>query len=139
MAWTFDRERPIYLQIESGLKQKIISGEYPPGARLPAVRDLAEEASVNPNTLQRALADLEREGFVYAHRTSGRFVTEDAERIGAARTELAEERLREFVSGMKSLGLTIEELTTMLTQEMSATTAATKPASQSETPTEEDK
>ena len=77
MSWSFDNTKPIYLQIMEKIKLQIVSHELEPNQQLPTVRDLASEAGVNPNTIQRALSDLEREGFVYSKRTTGRFVTED--------------------------------------------------------------
>ncbi len=104
MNWTFSSDRPIYLQLQEQLKLRVISGVYPPGGRLPSVRDMASEASVNPNTLQKALEMLEREGFVYSQRTSGRFVTEDTAMIEQAKTELAAAQVEHFFLTMKSLG-----------------------------------
>ena len=77
MAWTLDSDRPIFLQIVERIQTDIVSGRYQPGDKLPSVRDLAAEASVNPNTMQKAFAELERTGLVYSRRTSGRFITED--------------------------------------------------------------
>ena len=76
MAWTLDSDRPIFLQIVERIQTDIVSGRYQPGDKLPSVRDLAAEASVNPNTMQKAFAELERTGLVYSRRTSGRFITE---------------------------------------------------------------
>ena len=81
MAWQFDSGRPIYTQLLEQIRILIISGRYPAGSKLPSVRDLAAESSVNPNTMQRALAELERSGLIYSQRTSGRFVTEDEELV----------------------------------------------------------
>ena len=77
MPWELDNDRPIYLQLMERIQQDIVSGIYKPGDRLPSVRDLAVEAAVNPNTMQKALSELERSGLVYSQRTSGRFITED--------------------------------------------------------------
>ena len=77
MGWTLDKNRPIYLQLVETLQSRIVSGAYPPGAKIDSVRDLAAEAAVNPNTMQRALAELEQSGLLRAERTAGRFVTED--------------------------------------------------------------
>ncbi len=79
--WEFQSDRPIYTQLVEQIKLRIISGIYKPGDKLPSVRDFAQEASVNPNTMQRALAELEKDGLVYSQRTSGRFITEDIEMI----------------------------------------------------------
>ena len=71
MSWTFDNNKPIYLQIMDKIKLQIVSHKLEPNQQLPTVRELASEAGVNPNTIQRALSDLEREGFVYTKRTAG--------------------------------------------------------------------
>ena len=76
MKWDFSSDAPIYAQLILQIKVGIVSGAFPPGERLPSVRDLATEAGVNPNTMQRALTELERDGLVYSQRTAGRFVTE---------------------------------------------------------------
>ena len=104
MDWTFRTDAPIYTQLYEKLTLAIVSGGYAPGERLPAVRELAVDAGVNPNTVQRALSELERCGLVYTQRTAGRFVTEDAERIGAEKLRLAEERARSFLGAMEELG-----------------------------------
>ena len=105
MDWSFAADRPIYVQLMERITRLIVSGAYAPGEKLPAVRDLASEAAVNPNTLQKALAELERDGLVYAQRTAGRFVTEDAARIKKAKDELAEGQITAFFAGMAALGL----------------------------------
>ena len=104
MKWAFDGERPIYLQLQEQLRLRIVCGVYPPGERLPAVRELAAEAAVNPNTLQRALTELEREGLVYTQRTNGRFVTEDTGMIAHAKEGLALEQIEEFFRRMADMG-----------------------------------
>ena len=114
MSWTFDNNKPIYLQIMEKIKFQIISHKLEPNQQLPTVRELASEAGVNPNTIQRALADLEREGFVYTKRTSGRFVTEDLDLILQSRKQLSEEQLQQFVTGMVEFGYEKEELPTVL-------------------------
>ena len=77
MPWNLNSDRPIFIQIIEKIQMDIISGAYRPGDKLPSVRELAQEASVNPNTMQKALSELERTGLVYSQRTSGRFITED--------------------------------------------------------------
>ncbi|MCL2392286.1 MAG: GntR family transcriptional regulator [Oscillospiraceae bacterium] len=116
MTWRFEPDRPIYIQLQEQLKLAIVSGQYPPGGKLPAVRDLAEDASVNPNTVQRALAELEREMLVYAQRTSGRFVTEESEMIEKIKTEMALKLVDEFVSKMAAIGYSKDETNAMLTK-----------------------
>ncbi|VMC80313.1 GntR family transcriptional regulator [Streptococcus pneumoniae] len=110
MSWTFDNKKPIYLQIMEKIKLQIVSHTLEPNQQLPTVRELASEAGVNPNTIQRALSDLEREGFVYSKRTTGRFVTKDKELIAQSRKQLSEEELEHFVSFMTHFGYEKEEL-----------------------------
>ena len=86
MPWELDNDRPIYLQLMERIQQDIVSGIYKPGDRLPSVRDLAVEAAVNPNTMQKALSELERSGLVYSQRTSGRFITEDTQLLDEMKT-----------------------------------------------------
>ena len=80
MVWKFNDEQPIYQQIISQIKERIVAGEWKAGSKLKSVRELALEAGVNPNTMQKALAELEREGLVYSQRTAGRFVSDNKER-----------------------------------------------------------
>ena len=89
MEWTFRNDLPIYSQLVEQIKLGIVSGAYVPGERLSSVRDLATDAGVNPNTMQRALQELEREGLVFSQRTSGRFVTEDVALIDSAKRAIA--------------------------------------------------
>ena len=109
MIWTFKDDRPIYSQLVDLIKIGIASNEWQPGSKLPSVRDLAEEAGVNPNTMQRALSDLERDGLVYSKRTSGRYITEDNDMIDSVRKTIAEENINSFLDSMKKLGFTPEE------------------------------
>ncbi|MDU1412351.1 MAG: GntR family transcriptional regulator [Clostridium sp.] len=92
------------------IKLKIISGEFKPGQKFPTVRELAEEASVNPNTIQKALAELERTGFLYSQRTSGRFITEDVDMIKSIKLDIAKDQAFNFLKSMNSLGLSTEEI-----------------------------
>ena len=114
MAWKLNPERQIWLQLVDVLKFRIVSGQYPAGVKLPSVRELAAEAGVNPNTMQRALAEMEREGLMFTNRTSGRYVTEDREMIGKVREQIAGERITEFLSGMSQLGFTEQEIVALL-------------------------
>lgn len=118
MHWQFSNSAPIYTQLIGQIRAGIVSGVFAPGERLPSVRDLAMDAGVNPNTMQRALAELERDGLVYSQRTSGRFVTEDRAVIAAARHALVADRIRAFCQDMTNLGFEKEELLTLLRQEM---------------------
>ena len=110
MPWTLDPQRPIYAQIIERVQLDIVTGHYAPGSRLPSVRELAAQAAVNPNTMQRALSELEGSGLIYAQRTSGRFVTEDIARIRQAKEKLASMQVREFIRKMQELGMNREEI-----------------------------
>lgn len=109
MTWKLDSDRPIYSQLVEDIRMRIVSGAYPPGSRLPSVRELASEAGVNPNTMQRAFTELERNGLLETKRTSGRFVTEDEALIRSIRRELAGEQLAEFFHKMEQLGYQKQE------------------------------
>lgn len=109
MHWVFTPDAPIYLQVVRQLEQMIASGMLSPGDRLLSVREFASEANVNPNTMQKALTELENRGIVYSKRTSGRFITDDTERIARLREELAEKEMTSFLSAMKRLGYSEEE------------------------------
>ena len=104
MKWQFSNDAPIYTQLIEQIKVGIVVGAFPPGERLPSVRDLATEAGVNPNTMQRALAELERRGLVYTERTAGRFVTSDTQRIEEVRRETLEREVRQFAAHMQAMG-----------------------------------
>ena len=104
MVWTFDSDQPIYTQLVDRIKFAIVSGELKPGDRMSAVRELALEAGVNPNTMQRALQQLEREGLVFAQRSAGRFVTEDTDVIGRVRSALAAQQVKRFRDAMANDG-----------------------------------
>ena len=114
MAWKFDNNIPIYIQISNIIKLQIVTKQLKSGDKLPTVRDLAETAGVNPNTVQRALSDLETEGFVYSVRTTGRFVTDNVDLIQRTRVELVQNELETFVSNMLNLGFEESELVAQL-------------------------
>lgn len=117
MQWQFSNDAPIYTQLIQQVKVGIVTGAFPPGERLPSVRDMATEAGVNPNTMQRALAELERDGLVYSQRTAGRFVTEDNTMINAAKRSLAQRHVKTFLEAMLGLGFQKEEIISLITQE----------------------
>lgn len=114
MPWNFDNSIPIYLQIIQEMKRRIIRKELTPGERLASVRDLAKEAGVNPNTMQKALSELEVEGLLETERTTGRFVTSDQKLIASLREAYLKERLQPFLEELQSLGLSEEELMTLI-------------------------
>lgn len=105
MAWEFDNTRPIYLQLMEQIQTMILSGEYPLGSQLPPVRELAQIAAVNPNTLQKAFTELELTGLIYAKRTAGRFVTQDITLLDNLRDQLATQETRRYLQNMANLGL----------------------------------
>ncbi len=117
MDWKLDNGRPIWPQLSQQLARRIIAGVYPPGSRLPSVRELAAEAGVNPNTMQRALAQLEQEGLARADRTAGRLVTQDAAVLEAVRRREAESVIRDYFDAMAALGCSREQALELLKEE----------------------
>ena len=109
MPWNLDNNRPIYLQLVERIQMDIVSGIYHAGDKLPSVRELAADAAVNPNTMQKAFTELERSGLVYTQRTNGRYITEDQERISRVREELARECTQSYLSNIRRLGYEREQ------------------------------
>ena len=109
MAWEFSSGSPIWQQISERITLDAVTGHYAPGERIPSVRELAAEAGVNPNTMQRALAELESSGILVTNRTAGRTVTEDLAVLSTAREALACRYAREFISSTGALGLSLED------------------------------
>ena len=109
MSWNFNDDRPIYVQLMEQIQLRILSGVYKIGDKLPSVRDMASDASVNPNTMQKALTELERTGLVFSQRTSGRFITEDSNMIKDIRNGLAKEQIEKFLFNMEKIGYTKQE------------------------------
>lgn len=114
MAWELDADRPIYAQLVERVQMQIVSGYYEPGGKLPSVRELAAVAAVNPNTMQKAFAELERSGLIITQRTNGRTVTEDTELIADIKQSLAQEHMKDFFSRMKELGYTEKEIVALV-------------------------
>lgn len=114
MDRNFRSDQPIYLQLIAQLEQDIASGALPPGARLPSVRELAASLAVNPNTVQRALQELERSGLVYTQRTNGRFVTDDRAAVDACRRSLAKEKTDAYLAAMRLLGYDRQDMIALL-------------------------
>lgn len=114
LNWQLKTDRPIYAQLIELIELQIVSGRYQPGDRLPAVRDMASQAEVNPNTMQKALAELERKGLVFTQRTSGRFITEDEQMIKKLKDLLAKMQIDDFLEKMDSLGFSKKETLQML-------------------------
>lgn len=105
-----DDNIPIYVQIMNSVKEAIAAGELRPSERVPSVRELARDFEVNPNTMQRALNELEREGLLVSERTSGRFVTADRELIEQLKNEMAAKTTDNFRREMAALGFSDEEM-----------------------------
>ncbi|MCI9526131.1 MAG: GntR family transcriptional regulator [Lachnospiraceae bacterium] len=116
MPWNLDSDRPIFIQIIEKIQMDIISGLYAPGDKLPSVRELAQNASVNPNTMQKALSELERTGLVYSRRTSGRYITEDAAMITNLKKTLAKDIVTQFLDNMQRLGIQDEEVISLISE-----------------------
>lgn len=116
MAWSLNSDRPIYTQILEKIQTRIIAGIYKPGEKLPSVRELAAEASVNPNTMQKAFAELERSGLILTQRNSGRTVTEDTKMIEQIQTQMALAQVKTFFNNMKELGYTEDKILAIVKQ-----------------------
>ena len=116
MPWDLENDRPIYLQLMERIQQDIIKGVYQPGGKIPSVRELALEAAVNPNTMQKPLSELERSGLVYSQRTSGRFITEDKKLLSHMKSELAKTHIHDFFTSMRQLGFCDEEILELVTE-----------------------
>lgn len=109
VEWNFNSDRPIYIQLVEKLKLKIITGVYKKGEKMPPVRDLAFESKVNPNTMQKALQELETSDLVRVERTVGRFVTDDLKKIEKCRNKIANEYVENYLFAMKQLGMDKKE------------------------------
>lgn len=117
MGWNIDGERPVWIQLKEHLAKQIVSGQYQCGERMPSVRDLASEAGVNPNTMQRALAALDQEGLTATSRTSGRKVTENSEKIETCRSEFAHRIMERYLKEMAELGYTKSQAAGLIEKE----------------------
>ena len=114
MNWNITAGRPVYVQLIEQLELALVAGEFPPGSRIPPVRELAADAGVNPNTMQRALQDLESRGLLQAQRTAGRTVTANDTVLQALRRKRAATLARDFLQQMHALGMTAAEVETLL-------------------------
>ena len=114
MSYNFDNERPIYVQLVEKIRLDIVSGKLKSGERIPSVRELALEARVNPNTMQKALVELEEEGLLYTERTNGKYVTNNKKLIEKIKKELAEEKVNNFLEDMKNIGISSDDIVNYL-------------------------
>ena len=117
MEWKLTDDRPIWLQLSEQMARRIITGVYPPGSKLPSVRELAAEAGVNPNTMQRALAQLEQDGLARADRTAGRLVTQDTDIFERARRGEAAVIIAQYFDDMAELGYFRDQAAALLREE----------------------
>ena len=118
MPWDLSGEGPIYLQLVTQIEKMILSGEYPPGGKCPTVRELACTAAVNPNTMQKALQELERKGLIINNRTNGRTITEDKNLLHQMKIGLAKEYLDDFLTNMNQLGYSDQEKKDFIMKEL---------------------
>ena len=109
MNYIFDNERPIYIQLVELIRIDIVSGKYEKGSKLPSVRKLALTMKVNPNTMQKALVELENEKLIYTERTNGKYVTEDEKKLEKIKKHLAQEKVNNYLNSMKSIGINYED------------------------------
>lgn len=117
MDWKFTGSKPVYQQIMEHFRAAVLAGEYPPGSRVPSVRELASRANVNPNTVQRALMELEREGLLRSVGTMGRCVTEQTEILDALRQQAVERLVHTYALRMRELGLSMHQAATLLLEQ----------------------
>ena len=117
MEYIFDNERPIYIQLMEKIRLEIVSGKLKKGERIPSVRELAITMKVNPNTMQKALVELEEEQLIYTERTNGKFVTQNQERIEEVKKELAKEKVNTYINSMKDIGISFEEAISYLQEQ----------------------
>lgn len=114
MEWEIKSNIPVYLQLMEKIQFDIVSGVYQAGKNIPSVRELAAQAGVNPNTMQRALSELEKDGLLYAKGTSGRFVTSDNELIQNIRANIAKSKAIDYLDSVKNLGYSIDDAIILL-------------------------
>lgn len=117
MGWNIDPNRPVFIQIVEKIMDDIFTWKYEPGSQIPSVRELALDAEVNPNTMQKAMTELERTGIVYTKRASGRFVTEDVNLINKLKRERADGIINNFLQNMEKMGISRQEIITILSME----------------------
>lgn len=118
--WELSTDRPVYLQLIEQIQNKIITGIYQPGDKLPSVRDMAAEAGVNPNTMQKSLMELERSELVYTNRTSGRYITSDETLIKELKAQSVKGQIMEFLDKMSKLGFKEEEIKALISEALAS-------------------
>ncbi len=118
MAWSFSSDKPVYLQIADRITKSVLSGDFRAGEQIPTVRQLALEAAVNPNTVQRAFSELEHEGLIISKGTTGRYVTEDVQVIKHCQNKMAEQIVMDFIKNMEQLSISKEQAIAMIKGEV---------------------
>ncbi len=118
MAWSFTQDRPVYLQISERVTRSVLSGEYKPGDQIPSVRQLALEAAVNPNTVQKAFSELENEKIIISKGTLGRFVTDNTTDIESARRKTADRIMKKYLKDMADLSIDNKQAVSLLKEEI---------------------
>lgn len=116
MSWSFTCDRPIYSQIIDRIEFLILSGHYSVGQKLPSVREFASDVSVNPNTMQKALSELEKKGLIVTHRTCGKFITDDSNLIYNLKLQKAQELSLSFFDEMDKIGYNKQQTIEILTK-----------------------
>ena len=119
MAWNFTADKPVYIQIARRITASVLSGEYKPGDQIPTVRQLALEAAVNPNTVQHAFAELEKEGIIVSQGTVGRYVTEDKSIIEEARRRIIWQLVENFAEKIGNFSKDKEQILKMVEEALS--------------------
>ena len=114
MTWRFTGSAPVYQQIMEQIRSAILSGTFQPGGRIPPVREFAAQAQVNPNTMQRALLELEREGLLIAQGSNGRFVTTDVQILQTLRTQTVDDAVRAAAAQFRAMGIDLKEAAALL-------------------------
>lgn len=114
MEWELDDSRPIWPQLKEQLIIAIVAGEYNMGGSFPTVRELAEDAGVNRNTMQRALSELEHDGFVTTNRTAGRTVTTDEGLVTRMKESIAKKSIEKFIKEMAAIGYSADDVVKMI-------------------------
>ena len=114
MEWKLDDSRPIWPQLKEQLIIAIVAGEYNMGGSFPTVRELAEDAGVNRNTMQRALSELEHDGFVTTNRTAGRTVTADEGLVTRMKESIAKKSIEKFIKEMAAIGYSADDVVKMI-------------------------
>lgn len=118
MSWEFSADKPIYAQLVDAIEMRIISGAYPPGTKLVSIREMAAKTGVNPNTMQKSLAELERKGLIITNRTNGKYITEDIELVCQIKNNKAKDQVKQLFKHLHQLGFNHQESIQLITNTM---------------------